>query len=202
MIAESLKPDKSHQEFKGALFILLMEKYGFFYSWKHASILFPAMVQAQHSDKASIVDLLKDLSIKCNRSDSDFALFSLPVKPAVMSIDVLNDLGAACVDNFMEESNFDVENQDFLALESKLLDLVQDGNSLHWRHYQMAVGMLLTMMVSDHQPQERLINFWLDSFLHDDVAIRSMAFQVIISHGLDLSKPETLPKLFSLNDIT
>ena len=199
MLAESLKPDKSHQEFKGALFILHMEKYSFFYSWKYASILFPAMVQAQHSDKASIVDLLKDLSIKCNRSDSDFALFSLPVKPAVMLIDVLKDLG---VDNFMEDNDFDEENPDFLALESKLLDLLQDGSSLHWRHYQMAVGMLLTMMLADHQPQERLINFWLDSFLHDDVAIRSMAFQVIISHGLDLSKPETLPKLFSLNDIT
>ena len=74
-LAQSLKPDASHQEFKGALYILSMEKYGFFYSWKYASILFPALVQAQHSDKTSIVELLKDFSIKCNRSYSDFSLY-------------------------------------------------------------------------------------------------------------------------------
>ena len=174
MLAQSFKPDKSHQEFKGALFILSMEKYGFFYSWKYASILFPAMVQAQHSDKTSIVELLKDYSIKCNRSYSDFSLYSLPVKPTVMSIDMLKELG---IDNFMEENDFDKENADFLALECQLLDLIQ-GGTLHWRHYQMAVGMLLTMMLADHQPSERLINLWLDSLLHDDVTIRFMAFQV------------------------
>ena len=74
-LAQSLTPEASHQEFKGAHYILSMEKYGFFYSWKYASILFPALVQAQHSDKTSIVELLKDFSIKCNRSYSDFSLY-------------------------------------------------------------------------------------------------------------------------------
>ena len=49
LIANSLKSGVAHHQFKGALYILSMEKYGFFYSWKNASILMPALVQAQHS---------------------------------------------------------------------------------------------------------------------------------------------------------
>ena len=60
LLVDCLKPGVSHQQFKGALYILSMEKYGFFYSWKYANMLIPALVEAQHSDKQSIVDLLKD----------------------------------------------------------------------------------------------------------------------------------------------
>ena len=60
MLVDCLKPGVPHQQFKGALYILSMEKYGFFYSWKYANMLIPALVEAQHSDKQSIVDLLKD----------------------------------------------------------------------------------------------------------------------------------------------
>ena len=73
-----------------------MEKYAFFYSWKYASILMPALIEAQHSDKPSIVDLLKDFSIKCNRSYADFSLYSMPVKPAIVSKETLKSLGLEC----------------------------------------------------------------------------------------------------------
>ena len=178
LIAESLKPGASHQEFKGALYILSMEKYGFFYSWKFASIVFPAMVQAQHSDKTSIVELLKDFSIKCNRSYSDFSLYSLPVKPTIMSQETLKELG---VENIMEVDDLYEENPYFLKLEAQLCELVQSGN-LHWRHYQMAIGMLLTMMLPDHKPSAKVMDLWLECLLHDDITIRFVAFQVCSLH--------------------
>ena len=151
-----------------------MEKYGFFYSWKFASIVFPAMVQAQHSDKTSIVELLKDFSIKCNRSYSDFSLYSLPVKPTIMSQETLKELG---IENIMEVDDLYEENPYFLKLEAQLCELVQSGN-LHWRHYQMAIGMLLTMMLPDHQPSAKVMDLWLECLLHDDITIRFVAFQV------------------------
>ena len=91
LLEKSLKPDVSHQEFKGALYII--SKHCFIGSWKNASLLCPALVQAQHSEKLSIVVLLKDISNRCNRDHPDFAWWSLPIKPAIMSENTANLLG-------------------------------------------------------------------------------------------------------------
>ena len=42
----------------------------------------------------------------------------------------------------------------------------------------MAIGMLLTMLVSNHKPPANVVNMWLDCLLHDDITIRCIAFQV------------------------
>ena len=44
-------PSVSHEMMKGALYVLNSEKHMFFYSWEAASKLWPALVNAQHSDK-------------------------------------------------------------------------------------------------------------------------------------------------------
>ena len=69
--------------------------------------------------------------------------------------------------------------EDFLKLESELCELVQSGN-LHWRHQQMALGMLLTMICSGHKPSVTTLDLWLECLIHDDRNIRSMAFQVSV----------------------
>jgi hypothetical protein len=93
LLEKSLKPDIS-QEFKGALYILvdLQNKTNLFECWKNASILYPALVKAQHSDKESIVDLLNLLSYKCNRSFYDFALWTYPIKSPTMSQNIVKML--------------------------------------------------------------------------------------------------------------
>ena len=100
--------------------------------------------------------------------------FSLPVKPAIMSVNTLKDLG---VENVMEVDELLEENEHFLTLESKLIELLQSG-TLHWRHYQMAIGMMLTMMLADHHPTAKLMDMWMENLLHDDITIRFVAFQV------------------------
>ncbi len=70
--------------FKGALYILFQERFSFFYDWKAVLEVAPSVVMAQHSDRESIVDLLKDFSFKTNRIyASDNAVFTLPIKSAV-----------------------------------------------------------------------------------------------------------------------
>ena len=66
---------------------------------------------------------------------------------------------------------------DFVKLEKSLSDLVQSG-TLHWRHHQMAIGMLLTLLVRESRPTAQVVNLWLENLLHDDVTIRFIAFQV------------------------
>ncbi len=69
----------SHQAFKGALYVLTGEARCFVYSWSDAAVVFPAVIRAQHSDKESIVELLKDFYYKTSRSYTEFV-------PGAMSI--------------------------------------------------------------------------------------------------------------------
>ena len=91
LLVRSLKPGVSHQEFKGALYIITQKC--FFDSWKNTSILFPALVKAQHSDKESIVVLplvlLKDISRRYNRDHPDFIWWTLPINFARISENAL-----------------------------------------------------------------------------------------------------------------
>ena len=89
---------------------------------------------------------------------------------------------------FLTNFVFDLDNEklpmhntyeEFLTLESELCELVQSGN-LHWRHQQMALGMLLSMICSGHKPSVTTLDLWLECLIHDDRNIRCMAFQVSI----------------------
>ena len=52
----------------------------------------------------------------------------------------------------------------YKALETELVDLVE-GQALHWRHKEMAVGMLLSMITYDNPPSPRSTALWLDLLL-------------------------------------
>ena len=119
----------------------------------------------------------------------------MPVKPVILSEELLSELRVEADENNMEVdnnacNNHDVisdENPEFLQMEKRLCDLVQGGN-LHWRHHQMAIGMLLTMMVSDHKPPENVVNMWMECLLHDDITIRFIAFQVNFQKNFVIAK--------------
>ena len=56
--------------------------------------------------------------------------------------------------------SFSVTVTSFQALESELCSLVRDGN-LHWRHKQMAIGMMLSIIVQGHVPSQEVVDIWL-----------------------------------------
>ena len=71
------------------------------------------------------------------------------------------------------------EDEHFLQLEKRLCELLQGGN-LHWRHTQMAIGMLLSLIVDGHIPPKFVVELWLDCLIHDDRTIRLTALQVLL----------------------
>ena len=168
-LIKCLSPEATHEEFKGALHVIHGEKYQFCYSWKMIAQLFPAIVSAQHSDKDSIVELLKEISYKSNRTYADCVLFHIPTKkPVIISTSPL-------LTSLKEDQK---EDPDYLSLEKQLVKLV-NGGTLHWRHYQMAIGMLLSLVNSTHVPFTETINLWLEALVHDDRMIRLVAFQAV-----------------------
>ena len=189
-VIECLQPSPSitHQQFKGALYVLYSDsKLGFFNNWKFLAKLMPALVKAQHSDKPSVVELLKEISIRCNRTYTDFLLDTMPIYDPKVSQELLQKVGNASLpskmDTVMEvEENVSIEEKNpyFIALEKELCSLVTSGN-LHWRHNQMAIGMLYTLTVPYHNPPSEILHLWMNSLIHDDRNIRSVALQAIES---------------------
>ena len=192
-IVECLKPSPNvtHQQFKGALYILYSDsKLGFFNNWQFLAKLIPALVKAQHSDKPSIVELLKEISIRCNRTYTDFLLDTMPIHKPKVTKALLNKIAHFNAETVhgteMEVAEDDtstvVEKEDryFISLENELCSLVNSGN-LHWRHTQMAIGMLYTLTVPLHYPPPTVLELWMSCLIHDDRNIRSVAIQAVES---------------------
>ena len=179
-------PSVSHQMQKGALYILTGERFGFFYEWEFCARLMPVLVEAQHSDKQSIDELLSGISFKVNRHYSDFGLYTLPIRETRQSArlrQLISDgSGGGSVDAEMESADNPASaaevDEHFLELERKMHELVS-RKTLHWRHYSMGMGIMLLLVTHDRVPSPEAVEMWLQAMVHDDRTIRNMAFQAL-----------------------
>ena len=96
LLENSLKPGVSHHEFKGALYILSNKDFlRLFHSWKNVSTLYPALVQAQHSDKETLVEQLKIIFNMLNPNHEDYAMWTMSFRPARIAEKIARSLGAS-----------------------------------------------------------------------------------------------------------
>ena len=125
---------------------------------------------------------MQKISIKVNRYNPDFVLYTLPLSGPVMP-GWVNELvrsyssqtgpsGAALASN-----NSMKEVVHYQELEGKLVMLLS-SNSLHWRHQEMGVGMLLSMITYDYTPSLDTTQLWLSLLVSDQRALRLIAYQV------------------------
>ena len=125
---------------------------------------------------------MKKISNKVNRYYKGFVLYTLPLSGPVMP-GWVNELvrsyssqtgpsGAALASN-----NSMKEVVHFQELEGKLVMLLS-SNSLHWRHQEMGVGMLLSMITYDYTPSLDTTQLWLSLLVSDQRALRLIAYQV------------------------
>jgi proteasome activator subunit 4 len=174
-------PTTTDDTLKGALYIINSEKHMFFYSWEAASLIWPALVTAQHSDKQSVDDLLRDIGIKANRYYQDYNMYTLPLSDPALPPGVV-ELVRAHTGQGGEgglSHNTSLKSQvHYQELEVRLVELV-GSKTLHWRHQEMAVGMLLSMITYDHTPSLSTTSLWLSLLLSDQRTIRLMAYQAL-----------------------
>ena len=179
---DNLDIEEKESKLKGALYIIYSEKH-MFYSWETANTLWPALVTAQHSDKQSVDDLLRDISIKANRYYQDFILYTLPLSspsmPAWLPDMVRNNLSQTGPGTgALTEHKSITQVVHYQELETKLVKLVE-SNNLHWRHQEMGVGMLLSMIIYDHSPSLDTTQLWLSLLISDQRQLRLMAYQAL-----------------------
>ena len=190
LILPCLKEGVPDEVLKGALYLINNENHMFFYSWETTSKVWPSLVMAMHCDKQSVDDLLREIGIKTNRFFSGFVGYTIPLSapqlPIWLSPLVRTEMGSkiSCLSKTSMTGRLH-----YKALETELVDLVE-GQALHWRHKEMAVGMLLSMVTYDNPPSPRSTALWLDLLLSDQESIRSMAYQAL-EGILKLSKVKT-----------
>ena len=161
----------THQMFKGALYLIDNETSCFIKDWEDMLQLAPAVIKAQHSDKDSIVDLLKDIAIRWNRSvPSECLLYLMPTK-----IRKASDSNAMDVDG--DDAPRLIIDPNYVAVEKEIVRLLD--TNLHWRHRQLAYTVLLFLIVPEAPPSGAAVEKWLDALLADDRVIRDMAFQAL-----------------------
>jgi len=173
-------PEITEEMMKGALYLINQEKYMFFYSWELASKLWPALVTAQHRDKQSIDDLLRDIGIKMSRYYQDYCLYTIPLSSIELPGSLLEIVKQVPgVEKPSSLANLSLGSHlHFQELERRIIELVSNKN-LHWRHHEMAVGMLLTMITYDSTPTRDTVSLWLKLLLDDQRSIRCMANQAM-----------------------
>jgi len=173
-------PQVTEDMLKGTLYLVNSEKFMFFYSWESAAKLWPALINAMHSDKQSVDDLLRDIGIKMNRYYQEFGLYTLPLsdpeQPSFLLETVKKYPGLTKSSSL---ANISLGHHIyFQELETKIVGLVSN-KTLHWRHHEMAVGMLLSMITYDHTPTRETTSLWLQLLLDDQRNIRCMAYQAL-----------------------
>ncbi len=95
----------------------------------------------------------------------------------------------------------------FRQLESILVNLLSQkkvGQPLHWRHEQMALGLLLMQIVPGYDsPSPEAVEIWLRALVHDHREVRLMAFQALEGIlKLVKTKAKRVKKLESSKDET
>jgi len=174
-------PTTTDEILKGALYLINSEKHMFFYSWESASKIWPALVTAQHSDKQSVDDLLRDVGIKVNRYYQDYNIYTLPLSYPVFPnglAEYVRSFSGQEVKGGLGHNTSLKSLVHYQELEANLVQLV-GSKTLHWRHEEMAVGMLLSMITYDHSPSLATTSLWLSLLLSDQRTIRLMAYQAL-----------------------
>eukprot|EP00095_Tigriopus_kingsejongensis_P000186 maker-scaffold41_size498431-snap-gene-0.12 protein:Tk00186 transcript:maker-scaffold41_size498431-snap-gene-0.12-mRNA-1 annotation:"proteasome activator complex subunit 4" len=188
-------PNVSHEQFKGALYIILacggrktlLAKH----DWKVMRRVWPIMVDAQHSEKPSIVHLLDKLVGAMFKSMPTFALTyqvpdslvekcrhfwnnASPLKPeGVFPQAAQLEMGVTKLAEWNQSNKVC-----YHELVKDLCDRLESGK-LHWRHYNMAVSMLCVLCRSDESFPEQPVRILVNDLIHENITVRKGAHTLV-----------------------
>ncbi|XP_012271997.1 proteasome activator complex subunit 4 isoform X2 [Orussus abietinus] len=186
-------PEKEHEAYKGALYLLLGPQQDPLVTkrdWSLLRVLWPAIVRSQPSEKPSVIRLKESLTnlvhqnfptttinleipddcVKVAEGLWDFTPQPITLPPNEAEI-------KAGTKNLkkISEHNLRIYNE----LVNDLLHAVIEEN-LHWRHKLMAMGFIRDLVHPDQEYSPRVVHYFLDALIHDSLDVRKIAIKTVI----------------------
>lgn len=202
----------SHEEFKGALYVLLGKKGRSVLTvsdWETLNTVWLAVVNAKHSEKPSVIKLLNDLSdcvqkyfetiwiehrVPENVKQLALQAWSCGVTPA------LPCPSAAEIENGNAFSK-KVNDQNLACYQQMVHDLakvIEDGN-LHWRYVNLAFTFLAILVRYDVKFPTEGVRVLTKNLIHDTIYIRKICISWV-SAILKQQKRPHAKKILDLPD--
>ncbi|XP_032233646.1 proteasome activator complex subunit 4 isoform X2 [Nematostella vectensis] len=196
-------PEVSHEAFKGSLHILLNNRMFFLviHYWEVMVDIWPAIIQADHSEKPTITTLISLLGERMIKKFNTVALCrSISDSAASCGMDILQSdtprpqpvrkraLEAPVsplpskeelqqADKMAKEySERNLSN--YTKLVEKLTDLLESEN-LRWRYHQLCFSFLRSLIRWDHPMPVRAVRVITRSLIHDSLSIRKVAISAV-----------------------
>ncbi|XP_070577632.1 proteasome activator complex subunit 4-like isoform X2 [Ptychodera flava] len=182
-------PKISHQQFKGALFVLLgIREWSLatLHDFKTVARIWPAIVHAGHSEKLSIMKLMEDLVNKIHRH---YETLSIQTQVSDDSIRCAAELWSASNPKpSLPAPSADELERGVLTLEKRnneqvscynqlintLVDSINSG-TLRWKFSQIALGLLTLMIRADLPLPPNAVNQFVSGLVHDSITVRKTA---------------------------
>ena len=185
----------SHEQFKGALYVILgtqgksiLTKH----SWEAFAQLCPALIEASHSEKPSIIKVFSALvDVVVQNLDTVTITYTLPDCMVSQALELWetveqeeNGLKRTILPSQPKPEEHEVTNGEKLMQESnesldkcyhdiviKLCTQLESG-TLHWRHYNAGVSILATLTRHDKVMPAEMVRIMANNLVHDNIIVR------------------------------
>ncbi|XP_078000645.1 proteasome activator complex subunit 4-like [Glandiceps talaboti] len=199
-------PELSHQQFKGALYVLLGQREWWFaitHDFKLLSQIWPAIVEAGHSEKPSIMKIIEEMVNKIHRHYQTIVIHTQVTdnsvkyatqlwngsepKPSITAPSA-GELETARVT--LEKGNNELLSH-YHHLVSSLVDSINSGN-LRWKFSQIALGLLTLLIRSDTPFPAKAVELFVSSLVHDSITVRKTAINGVAAILKQQKRPHKL----------
>ncbi|XP_065838430.1 proteasome activator complex subunit 4-like [Oscarella lobularis] len=177
----------SHEEFKGALYILLTTRcvYLCYGQWDTLAKIWPALVQADHSEKPSVLSLINQLIGNIGHRSNSPAIrhyvsnSCLDAAKALLAVS-----GETATESDIEEGEkrLKAKNEQTLqiyeGLVEKLVTLAESGN-LRWKYVEFCNALLTLLVRYDVTLPTSAVRLSVQNLTHESLRLRKVAISTV-----------------------
>ncbi|XP_013404552.1 proteasome activator complex subunit 4 [Lingula anatina] len=189
-------PTMEHHQFKGGLYLVLgtVDKrcLATKRSWEILNQIWPVLVQAQHSEKPSILKLIDDIADKVHKHLTTISV-NIQVPPHCLEVaqlpwstqspkPVLPPANSEEMKHGLEqqEERNSCYTQQYYKLVNTLVELVE-GGTLRWKFYQIAMELLALIIRHDAKLPQSAVNLFVKNMASETLLIRKLSLGAVSS---------------------
>eukprot|EP00794_Sanderia_malayensis_P017773 gene17773-19549_t len=198
-VLEKLKDDPaiSHEEFKGALHILLNSKMLYLTShyWEVMVNAWPRIIEADHSEKPSMVRIIDKLVVNLHDKFDSVALRRQVSQSSKIAATRLLKSGSpraalrGDISAVGQQSDAAVPPDDLIKRAEVVAAEANETNVRRWRHTQICVTLLSVMIRYDERLPAIAVRAFVQLLAHDVLAMRKKSIKAVAAILQQQKKP-------------